>query len=243
MDIGGHSGISEWERLLSEDEHLRAGRCSDEDVRARYVISRGVLRILLGGYLNEKAHRIHFVYNPRGKPGLPGLDPNRVQFNLSHAGSAVIFGFTRMGRIGVDLEMMTRETGHLEDFARRFFSTEEYEAFLGLPEDLRRLGFFNCWTRKEAYVKAIGEGLTMPLNRFAVALRPDEPAKLMWVSGQPGESERWTMIDANPAIPYIGAVAVEGLACSILRRRFSLVQGRGKKETPSVAGDLPNLQR
>jgi 4'-phosphopantetheinyl transferase len=132
-----------------------------------------------------------------------------LRFNLSHAHERALYAFARGAEIGVDVEYV-RQDFACEEIARRFFSPREVADFCSLPKSQRALAFFHCWTRKEAYVKAIGEGLSMPLNEFDVSLLPGQPAALLRNSRQPGEVRRWSMQALDVASGYAAALAVEG---------------------------------
>jgi 4'-phosphopantetheinyl transferase len=132
-----------------------------------------------------------------------------VRFNLSHSGDLALVAVTRRREIGVDVERLRRESDLL-DVAEHYFAPRERATLRSLPEKDRCLGFFRCWTRKEAYLKARGDGLSMDLHSFTVALGPDEPAALLESSEGPGEVARWNLEELNPSPDYAAALAVEG---------------------------------
>ena len=132
-----------------------------------------------------------------------------VRYNVSNSGDLALFALTRGREIGVDLEKLKPMPDGL-DIAQRFFSAPENEIFAAIDESMRDVAFFNCWTRKEAYIKAVGEGLSMPLDRFDVAFAPGEPARLLRTRGDENEAARWSMRELDPGPGYIGALAVEG---------------------------------
>ena len=160
-------------QLLAPDETARAARFHFDHLQRRFILSRGALRILLGHYLDIAANRIEFRYGSRGKPSLAA--PAGIHFNASHSGDVALFAFTLHCEIGVDVEEM-RPISDMREIASRFFCAEESTELMALPADERERAFFLCWTRKEAYLKAVGEGLYAPLNDFCVTLRPGEPA-------------------------------------------------------------------
>ena len=206
-------------RLLSEDERTRAGRFHFEHHRRRFTLARGFLRAVLGRYLDIGPETIAFQYNRYGKPSLPPrLGDQKLCFNLSHSGDWALCAVTLGREIGVDIERIQphRATAGI---ARRFFSPREVDALFALPEHLRAAAFFRCWTRKEAYIKAKGRGLSIPLASFAVALAPEQSAALIWTGDDPQERHRWSLddidldnIDANihASQGYAAALAVEG---------------------------------
>jgi 4'-phosphopantetheinyl transferase len=195
---------AKFEGLLARDEMQRARRFRFEHLYQFFVISRGVLRILLGRYLGVSAGSIEFNYSARGKPVLAA--PIGLQFNASHSGQLSVFAFTAGCEVGIDAEQIRQFHG-LEDVATRFFASEEVAELLSLGADERVHAFFRCWTRKEAYVKAIGEGLSASLNNFRVSLRPREPARLIHVAHDQGAAKHWTLNNLQPVSGYAAAVA------------------------------------
>ena len=195
--------------LLSSDEQVRAGRFYFERDRSRFVITRGSLRSILARYVNVPARELVFSYSDHGKPSLAFPESSDVTFNVSHSGDLSLVVVSRRRLVGVDVERIRPETA-TEDIAGRFFSTEEVRELMRLPEDLRSAGFFNCWTRKEAYIKALGEGLSHPLDSFAISLSPEVPVVLLWSGDDPEEKNRWRLEALHPGAGYIAALAVEG---------------------------------
>ncbi|HEX8710063.1 MAG TPA: 4'-phosphopantetheinyl transferase superfamily protein [Pyrinomonadaceae bacterium] len=197
--------------LLSPDERERAARFRFERDRESFINARGILRTLLGRYLEQEPASLRFDYNAYGKPSLAGASAatTALRFNLSHAHQLALYAFAREREVGIDLEYM-REEFACEEIAGRFFSEREVEGLRGLAEDRRKEGFFNCWTRKEAYIKARGLGLSLPLDEFDVSLAPGEPAALLDVRDEPLELQRWSLRELMPAAGYAAAVAVEG---------------------------------
>nr|VFJ65439.1 MAG: 4'-phosphopantetheinyl transferase [Candidatus Kentron sp. DK] len=201
----------EVERLrafLAEEERLRAERFYFPEHRRHFIVARGVLRVLLGRYLRQPPGKIRFAYNRYGKP-FPDPDDG-FRFNLSHSGGMALYAFARRGEIGIDMEWMGRGVGEMEQIAERFFAPREARTLLGLPAPERKAGFFRCWTRKEAYVKARGRGLSIPLDRFEVALAPEEEPRLLVNHDDPGDADRWSMHSFVPEKDYIAALVVEG---------------------------------
>jgi 4'-phosphopantetheinyl transferase len=197
-------------KLLSPDEIERAERFHFERDRGRFVARRGVLRDLLGRYLGVDAATIAFVYNDFGKPGLGSLfEDHGLRFNLSHSNGLALFAFTLGMDVGVDVEYEQPEIEH-EQLAGRYFSSYERDAIHALSPESRRQAFYVCWTRKEAYIKAHGEGLSLPLDQFDVSVTPDEPARLLATRGGLEGAEAWTLQHLAPAPGYLGALAVGG---------------------------------
>jgi 4'-phosphopantetheinyl transferase len=202
---------------LAADERARAERFYFQRDRERFVVARAALRAILGGYLNSTPESLSFCYGSRGKPALAAdCSQDAIRFNVSHSGDVALYAVTRAREVGVDVELIRPEL-NAERLAERFFSPREIDTLRTLPADLRRHAFFLAWTRKEAYVKATGDGLSLPLNQFAVSLIPGEPAALLSAEGDPREALRWSLRELTPGPGYVAALAVEGhgwsLAC------------------------------
>jgi 4'-phosphopantetheinyl transferase len=206
LDVGAEQAAY-LAKLLSPDEQARAARFRFNEHRRRFIVARGVLRALLGQYLNRPAERIRFTYSPAGKPALE-VDEG-LRFNVSHSHEMALYAIAYEREVGVDLEYM-RPLEDMERLAAGTFSARENAVWRHLPEAHRQEGFFNCWTRKEAYIKALGQGLSYPLDQFDVSLKPGEPARLLSVTGKPQEVTRWTFQAFNPGENYVAALAVEG---------------------------------
>lgn len=194
---------------LSSEEKTRAERFSTGNIRDRYIAGRGLLRNLLGRYLGESPDRIRFRYSEHGKPELTkGL---YLSFNLSHTRDRVLYAVAGGQRIGVDIECVDRpaQSDRLR-LAKRFFSQREYNDLRQTPRAERNEAFLRCWTRKEAFVKALGQGLTCPLDQFDVTLTRDEPAVLLATRWDASEAARWSMAHIEPASDVVGAVVIEG---------------------------------
>jgi len=195
-------------QVLSPDEQARANRFHFDKDRRHFIVARACLRKLLGQYLGIKPAELRFAYGDYGKPHLALDQPAIMKFNLAHAGGLAVYAFTRLGEIGVDLERIKPEFGG-DDIARRFFSPAEVDSFDRLPADARALAFFNCWTRKEAFIKAKGLGLSLPLDQFDVTLAPDQEASLLRTRWDEGEAARWSLRALEIGVGYVGAVALE----------------------------------
>ena len=204
--------VEELGRALSADEWTRANRFRFDRHRRQYVVGRGALRALLATYLGTHPELVTFSYGPRGKPYLAAPSAaGGLQFNLSNSDERALVGFVRGIEIGVDIEYM-KPMPDLEQIAERFFSLSEREALRSLPPEVKPEGFFNCWTRKEAYLKAVGEGLAAPLDSFDVTLAPGEPPRMLTLEGDAARAARWSFRHFRPAEQYIGALAIEGEA-------------------------------
>ena len=197
-------------RLLSGDESGRAARFHFARDRTSFIVARALLRILLGHYLALPPGEIRFQYGPHGKPTVdPDLAPNDLRFNLTHSHGLALFALSQGRELGVDVERIRPEMAG-EQIARRFFSASEVTALLALAPGLREEAFFHCWTRKEAYLKATGRGLTLALDSFDVSVVPDAPAALLATRHDLSEATRWSLQTLRLAPSYVGTLAVEG---------------------------------
>jgi 4'-phosphopantetheinyl transferase len=199
--------LQDLEALLSGDELERARRFHFATDRDRFVSCRGILRILLGKYLLCHPSRLNFRYTPHGKPFLETEE--RLQFNLSHSQGMSVMAFSLKREIGVDVEYI-RQDLEIETLASRFFSKNEATKLLNLPIPLRYQAFFRCWTRKEAYIKARGEGMSIALDQFEVSLLPDETPALLSVAGNADEVSRWSLREIVSGPDCLAALAVQG---------------------------------
>jgi 4'-phosphopantetheinyl transferase len=191
------------ERVLSEDERHRADRFRLPHLRRNYILSRGSLRLLCSRYLDTDPAALTFRYQTKGKPDLG--EGCKLHFNVSHSGGLIVFAFTWDLELGIDLEKV-RHIRDIDAIAHRFFCPEEAALVLGAPEDQRALLFHTCWTRKEAFIKATGDGLSTALNSFQVHLDPTAPASMVHVNFDYEEGGRWTMQSLELAAPYVGAL-------------------------------------
>jgi len=207
---------------LSADERERAARFRIERVRRRYVVARGLLRTVLGRYLGRPPEELRFEYGTNGKPALAPGEDGGLRFNVSHSDDLGVFAVARGREIGVDVERL-RPVPRAEQIAERFFSLPERVAFRGVPAERKVEAFFTCWTRKEAYIKARGEGLSHPLDQFAVSLVPGEPARL-WPAGDGDGSEvtHWSLEALPPWPGYVAALAGRGHGWRLASRAWPL---------------------
>jgi 4'-phosphopantetheinyl transferase len=193
---------------LSADERARAERIMIDGPRRRFIVSRGALREVLGRCASILPSEVRFCYGRRGKPALD-LERTTLRFNLSHSGDLALIAVACGREIGVDVERIRRDRD-LERIATRFFSRVEVGTLLAVPPAERVEAFYRCWTRKEAYIKAIGEGLAIPLDSFDVAFAPGAPITLLANRFDPAQAQRWLMGALEPGPGYAGAVVVEG---------------------------------
>ena len=203
--------------LLSQNECRRAERFHRPADRRRFIAGRGILRKILSTYLALAPDEVRFVYNEYGKPFI-SIDQNRgaLSFNLSHSNGNALYVVARSRRVGIDIEYMREDFATLE-VAERFFSKDEFEALKAAPIDRRTEAFFNCWSRKESYIKAIGMGVSYPLDGFTVSLAPDVAPALLKVDEDATEAARWNMYGLDAAEGYAAALIVENPPVTLSR--------------------------
>lgn len=195
-------------RTLEEKELDRADRFHFEKDRRAFVISRGFLRNVVGRYLKTKPEGLRFSYGPYGKPALDGEHKSSsLRFNMSHSHGVALIAVAETRELGVDVEYIRTDFASI-DIARRFFSPREVAALNALPPEQQVAAFFRCWARKEAYIKAIGRGLSQPLDGFDVTLAPELPAALL--RADEDDPSRWSLSDIDAGSEYAAALMVEG---------------------------------
>ncbi len=213
--------VKQMESHLSTDELKRASRFHFDADRTRFIISHGSLREILSRYLRCQPSELSFSTNDYGKPSLTRsndfsrlsntttevVTTDKLEFNLSHSGNYAIVAVTHECKIGIDVEHIRKDI-EIEDLAARNFSPSEISELMSLPSEQRTSAFFNCWTRKEAYIKSQGLGLSFPLDSFDVSL--GEPAALLATRPDPREASRWSLLSLEIDPSHAGAVAVEG---------------------------------
>ncbi len=198
--------VAKFEPLLDPDERARAARFRFSQVRESFVMARGFLRTLLGHYVAADPRGIRFDYGSKGKPALASA--SGIQFNLADSGDMAAIAFTVDCQIGIDLEQI-RQLPDLELIAERFFCSEEVTEIMSLSPAVRERAFFRGWTRMEAYIKATGEGLSLPLDSFRVTVQPDASARLIHLGGDREAAEAWTLHDLYLASDYAATVAYQ----------------------------------
>ena len=204
------STLQSFLHTLSEEEKKRADKFHFEKDRVNFIAARGLLRNILSRYLDTPADRLAFSSNTYGKPHLANEQrPNLIKFNMSHSGDLALYAIARALEVGIDIEQW-REHIAEEDIAERFFSSDEVTALRSLPKHLQKEAFFNCWAGKEAYIKARGKGLSIPLKAFTVSLAPGESASLVFEKDRSLDSTSWSIrsLDAGPG--YSAALVVKG---------------------------------
>ena len=205
LDRSGDDDLARARAILSADEIERAESYKFEHHRRRFVVARATLRELLSELLQRRAESIRFEYNAAGKPALCAESGSKLRFNLSHSKDLAMYAFAMNREVGVDVEAIDEKTASGK-IAENFFSPREVAALRALPRENQAEGFFNCWTRKEACVKARGVGLAHVLKDFEVSLRPDEKPEIVDGSGW----ANWSLFSFRPSAGYVAALAVEG---------------------------------
>jgi 4'-phosphopantetheinyl transferase len=192
--------------MLARDERQRAARFAFDPDRRRFIVARARLRQLLAERLGAKPEAVEFTYGAHGKPALLRRSGVRdLRFNVSHCEEVAVYAFAAGREVGVDVEAV-RALEDADAIAARFFSAREYAQYRDLDASDRPLAFFNCWTRKEAFVKATGDGLAHPLDGFDVSLAPGEPARLLRLEQPAEQGLRWCMESFSPAPGLVAAV-------------------------------------
>ena len=202
--------VTKFHGLLAADERERAERFHFKKDRDRFIAQRGILRIILGCYLGVEPESVQFTHGENGKPLIAdGQNGEGLHFNLSHSENMAIYAFSDHREIGVDIEQI-RDNIEMTQLVDRFFSAKEKAAWHSLPESQRKEAFFNAWTRKEAFTKATGAGLAMPLDRFDVSIAPGEAARLLGIDSDEKTAAEWSIQDIKPATGFAAALAMEG---------------------------------
>ncbi|MEO8218659.1 MAG: 4'-phosphopantetheinyl transferase superfamily protein [Acidobacteriota bacterium] len=204
------SALEEGCALLSVDERERADRFRFPRHARRFIHARAFMRRTLSWYLDRDPAALRFNYGPEGKPSLPFT----ISFNQSDSEELAVLAVTLSRQVGVDIESL-RSIANAEELAHRFFSPGETRDLMAITEEERDRAFLACWTRKEAYLKATGEGLTRPLSQFRVVVDPCLEPRLISVELDPAEERRWSMAHLEPGVGYIGALVIEGRGASV----------------------------
>ena len=208
------------EQLLSSDERCIAGRFLRLVDRNRYIVAHGILRQLLGRYLACEPAGLAFETGEFGKPTVVlRTERPAVSFNMAHSGDVILYAVANGCRVGVDVEAI-RVDRDLMELAESQFSRDEVAALQAIESVERAAAFYRCWTLKEAYVKARGEGLGFPLKQFSVTIGSQESPAIRWVSDDPLAAERWSVFGFSPAPGYAGALMAEGRSMRRIERRW-----------------------
>jgi 4'-phosphopantetheinyl transferase len=218
--LAGNDCLPSLRDTLSCDELQRAAAFRFEKHKNHYIVTRGLLRAILGRYIAKPAEAIEFRYAPQGKPYLRDADSYKLQFNLSHSENCVVYAVTLNGELGIDVEHI-KELPDMNSIARRFFSEAEVADLEAVSSELRAESFYKCWTRKEAYIKAVGSGLSLPLDRFRVSVLPGQPAALLSLQDGADSASSWSMHDLRPWDGFVGALAIRSPSYSLLEMKFT----------------------
>lgn len=193
-------------QVLTEEERERAGSFRFLPVQRRFVLRRTRLRQLLAAYIATDPLELRLESGPQGKPFLAKpAGSDEIQFSCSHSGDLALIAFARGVELGVDLHQH-QPMNEAEDLARHYFSASEIRELAQLPPALKTIGFFNCWTRKEAFIKATGRGLSYPLDRFSVSLTPGQPAAILSAEDEPEAVNAWSLVSLEVAPDYSAAL-------------------------------------
>lgn len=199
-----------WQEILSPDERTRAARFHFERDRQHFTATRGLLRTILANYVGAGPADLVFRYSEKDKPSLdPHSSHDPVEFNVSHSGTAALLAFARGRALGVDIEIV-RDDFDSAALAHRFFSRHEQSQLAALDPSEKYSGFFRCWTRKEAYIKAVGTGLSLPLDQFDVSLHPADEHALLATRPEASEAAEWSLREVPAGDGYVGALCVRG---------------------------------
>jgi 4'-phosphopantetheinyl transferase len=227
--------VTKLSTTLSKDERQRTEQLVLERHRHRFIIGRAGLRILLGAYLKQAPKELVFSYGPHGKPALQtDRSASSIRFNLAHSQSIALYAFALDRDVGVDVEHW-QAVEDAAGIAQRFFAPDEIKELKALPTDRWEEGFYRCWTRKEAYIKARGKGLTIPLSTFSVIVRSGERAASVRSTADPEGVSQWSVEEIRPAARSSAAVAAEGSGWTV--ERFQLPQW------PKRSAELARLLR
>jgi 4'-phosphopantetheinyl transferase len=207
---GSAQTIAACRDLLSSEEKARADRFVFPRDRDSYTLSQGALRLLLASYLTIPAREIRLTSGPKGKPSL--LDKPHLDFNKSHSKGLALYAFTHDCEVGVDVEEL-RELPDFQRIASGFFCPREAQELASVKDTAA--AFFRCWTRKEAYIKAVGDGLSIPLDEFQVTLLPEQPARFVHIGNDECAASNWNLHHLEPAPGYVGALAYAGTRRSL----------------------------
>lgn len=208
---GDDTWLAHMAEVLSIEERAIAAGMDSPERRRSYIAAHALLRMILGREAGVPPNELVFTYGRRGKPELAGPVAKDLQFNMAHSRDMVVVAVARGRRVGVDIEHID-EPGDVRRIAARFLSPRDRDMIEGLPAERQRDAFLRCWTRKEAYMKARGDGVSRPLDDFEVShsTHAGSPPRLLNVAGNPNEPERWELADLPAPRGFMAAIAVEG---------------------------------
>jgi 4'-phosphopantetheinyl transferase len=204
------SCVQSLEQTLAADERIRSQQFRFPKDRIHYIVARGILRAILGRYLASDPRTLQFHYSQHGKPSLVGESGSgALFFNITHSRRMALYAITRGREIGIDLEYIDSSMAW-EEIAERFFSPYEVSMLRVAPTQMQREAFLSCWTRKEAYLKARGTGLSLALSQFDVSVAPKVSAAILSTGEEDRDISCWSLHDLSPDSGYVAALAVEG---------------------------------
>jgi len=211
----------EFANVLSKDELRKADRFVFERDKSRFINGRGILRTIIGNYyLSIQPHQLKFHYGFHGKPYLAECSGSKtLRYNRSDSNGLALYAFSKNLDVGIDFEHM-RELDDAKQIVDGSFSEYEKAVYSALPAREKFEAFFKCWTRKEAFIKAVGEGLYYPLDQFDVSFSPSEPPRILSIGGNRAEASEWTLIDFKPRPGYSAALAFKGLPGELIFFKF-----------------------
>jgi 4'-phosphopantetheinyl transferase len=211
--------VAAFEQTLSDDERLRASRFRFERDRSRFIAGRGILREILSRYLHLAPNQVQFAYGQYGKPTLALLHHTGLEFNLSHSGDRALYAIADRKQIGIDLEQI-RSLPDLDQLVKQCLSLKEQQALFRLDPTQQQTAFFQYWTGKEAYLKAIGHGLMIPLTQIEIPLHTQQPAKVLSKFTSPMRD--WYLQTILLDEEYRAAIVLEGEDWQIIHHLFQL---------------------
>ena len=223
---------------LSEGERMRAKKFRFQQHKSRFIVGRGLLRAIMSHYLQVEPARVEFKYNLQGKPELTRpFDSSGIHFNLAHSEDLALFTVTTIGPVGIDVERI-QANKDARELVKWFCSPCEQELFENLAPQEKQLAFFNLWTRKEAFLKATGEGIAQLLSQVEVAFQPGKPARFIAVSGDSERASRWSVRDLSLGPDFAAAVAIQAknfrLRCLKLSpKMFNAAASSGELNLPA----------
>jgi 4'-phosphopantetheinyl transferase len=195
-----------------------------EEAGRRFIVSHGALKKILGRYLDERPEQVRLVTDARGKPRLASsADAPAIYFNLSHSGEFALCAVTEGRDVGVDVERV-RPVSAWREIAARYFSRREREALNAVSPDRTLEAFFQFWTRKEAYSKALGQGVSRRWTRFSVCLTPGVVVGLSGAGIEVGDDSQFTLCPLEPGPGYVAAVAAQGVGWHLRCWHWSWVE-------------------
>jgi 4'-phosphopantetheinyl transferase len=199
--------------LLLDDEKNKANKFISVQAKENFIISRGILRLLLSKYIGIVPEKLVFKQGEYGKPyALLDTDQLPIQFNISHSKDLALFAFTLDSQLGIDIEYIQKDFSY-EEIAPQFFSKQENAVLFSLPKEQKLEAFFTCWTRKEAFIKAIGEGLSFPLDKFDVDITTNAENKPLpvYIHNERAANKTCSLYALYPARDYVAALATEAM--------------------------------